>query len=399
MSATRTSGIFEVICGTKITFFLKPTKREIKKRTNNKYQPIFNYLCTYNQVKTMNKAQIIDLFTSLGERLATFGNDELSRQTLEKAMADNSWFSEIKIRQAIDALRVQMLDKDKLCVWFDRYPSLPTNSPRKVLVVMAGNIPLVGFFDLLCVVASGNRCLVKPSSKDQALMQYIVDQLLDIAPHTAIELFDGQTTPDAVIATGSDNAVRHFRTEYGQLSLLLRGSRSSCAILTGEEASEDLSRLCNDIYMYSGLGCRNVSLIFVPDNYDIAPLANALQQHPKHNIGYLNNYRQRKALMQMNGVEHTDLGHSLLIEEQAFPTSISQINIARYSSLTEVAEWLADHDEKIQCVACNDLKFTQRYAQTCQPLLRAVPIGTTQTPALTDYPDAADVMEWLKNLA
>lgn len=347
----------------------------------------------------MNREQIIKLFVTLGEHFAHFGEEVTSRQAIADAIASNSWFSEQEIRHAVEALRTKMLDEDRLRSWLDSYPSLPVATHRNVLVVMAGNIPLVGFFDLLCVIASGNRCLVKPSSKDQALMQYIVDQLLDIAPHTAIELFDGQTTPDAVIATGSDNAVRHFRTEYGQLSLLLRGSRSSCAILTGEEASEDLSRLCNDIYMYSGLGCRNVSLIFVPDNYDIAPLANALQQHPKHNIGYLNNYRQRKALMQMNGVEHTDLGHSLLIEERAFPTSISQINIARYSSLTEVAEWLADHDEKIQCVACNDLKFTQRYAQTCQPLLRAVPIGTTQTPALTDYPDAADVMEWLKNLA
>lgn len=347
----------------------------------------------------MNKEQIIYLFTSLGERFALFGNDELSRQAITKALADNSWFSEEEIRQAITALRVEMLDERKLRRWLNRYPALPTRTPHNILVVMAGNIPLVGFFDLLCVIASGNRCFVKPSSKDSALMQYVINQLLDIDSQTAVEIFDGQITPDAVIATGSDNAVRHFRAEYGQLPLLLRGSRSSVAILTGEEeGSEELSRLCDDIYMYSGLGCRNVSLIFVPDNYDIAPLANALQQHPKHNIGYLNNYRQRKALMQMNGVEHTDLGHSLLIEERAFPTSISQINIARYSSLTEVAEWLADHDEKIQCVACNDLKFTQRYAQTCQPLLRAVPIGTTQTPALTDYPDAADVMEWLKNL-
>lgn len=347
----------------------------------------------------MNREQIIKLFVTLGEHFAHFGEEVTSRQAIADAIASNSWFSEQEIRHAVEALRTKMLDEDRLRAWFDSYPSLPVATHRNVLVVMAGNIPLVGFFDLLCVIASGNRCLVKPSSKDQALMQYIVDQLLDIAPHTAIELFDGQTTPDAVIATGSDNAVRHFRAEYGQLPLLLRGSRSSVAILTGEEGSEELSRLCDDIYMYSGLGCRNISLIFVPKEYNLTTLANTLQQRQGHNLGYLNNYRQRNALMKMNGVEHTDLGHSLLIEERAFPTSISQINIARYSSLTEVAEWLADHDEKIQCVACNDLKFTQRYAQTCQPLLRAVPIGTTQTPALTDYPDAADVMEWLKNLA
>lgn len=346
----------------------------------------------------MNKEQIIYLFTSLGERFALFGNDELSRQAITKALADNSWFSEEEIRQAITALRVEMLDERKLRRWLNRYPALPTRTPHNILVVMAGNIPLVGFFDLLCVLASGNRCFVKPSSKDSALMQYVINQLLDIDSQTAVEIFDGQITPDAVIATGSDNAVRHFRAEYGQLPLLLRGSRSSVAILTGEEGSEELSRLCDDIYMYSGLGCRNVSLIFVPKEYDLTALANTLQQRQGHNLGYLNNYRQRNALMKMNGEAHTDLGHSLLIEECAFPTAISQINIARYEELSEVAEWLAQHDREIQCISCSACDFIDKYSLDCAPLRRATAIGATQTPALTDYPDAADVMEWLKNL-
>ena len=347
----------------------------------------------------MDKEQIIHLFTSLGERFADFGNDDPSRQAISKALADNSWFSENEIRQAINALRVEMLNEMKLRGWLDRYQSLPTNSPRKVLVVMAGNIPLVGFFDLLCVIASGNRCLVKPSSKDYALMQYVIDQLLEIDSQTAVEIFDGHIAPDAVIATGSDNAVRHFRAEYGQLPLLLRGSRSSVAILTGEESREELSNLCDDIYMYSGLGCRNVSLIFVPDDYDLTPLAHALQQRNGHNPGYLNNYRQHNALMKMNGVAHTDLGHSLLIEECALPTAISQINIAKYKELSEVVEWLAQHDHEIQCISCNARAFIDKYSLDCAPLRRATAIGTTQHPSLTDYPDAEDVMEWLKNLA
>ncbi|MBQ5596576.1 MAG: aldehyde dehydrogenase, partial [Rikenellaceae bacterium] len=174
----------------------------------------------------MKKEQIIHFFGSLGERLAHFGEDSASRQAIADAVAANSWFSEREIRHAVEALRIQMLDEDRLRSWLDHYPTLPVATPRKVLVVMAGNIPLVGFFDLLCILASGNRCLVKPSSKDRILMQFVIDQLREIDPQVAVELFDGNTTPDAVIATGSNNAVRHFQAEYGSLPMLLRGSRS-----------------------------------------------------------------------------------------------------------------------------------------------------------------------------
>ena len=346
----------------------------------------------------MNKEQIIHLFVSLNERLAHFGEDPISRQAINDASDANSWFSEGEIRNAVEAIRSQMLSEGNLRAWLDRYPNLPVATPRNILVVMAGNIPLVGFFDLLCVVASGNRCLIKPSSKDRILMQFFIDQLRDIDSAVAVEIFDGQVVPDAVIATGSDNAVRHFQAEYGSLPMLLRGSRSSVAILTNSESAADRSALCNDIYMYSGLGCRNISLIFVPADYDTTQLAETMRTYNTHNAGFINNYRQRRAILAMNGVAHTDLGHSLLIEERAFPTAISQINIARYTSLTEITEWLSINDEEIQCVACNDTHFIAKYATNCAPLRRTTTLGSTQHPSLTDYPDAADVMEWLKNI-
>ncbi len=344
----------------------------------------------------MNREQIIHLFVTLGERFAHFGEDSASRQAIADAIAANSWFSEQEILHAVEALRTEMLAEDRLRAWLDSYPSLPVATPRNILVVMAGNIPLVGFFDLLCVIASGNRCLVKPSSKDRILMMYVIDSLREIEPSVAVELYDGRTAPDTVIATGSDNAVRHFRAEFGQLPMLLRGSRSSVAILTGDESDDDLRALCNDIYMYSGLGCRNVSLVFVPDTFDIERLAEVIRTHNVSNTGFLNNYRQRRAIVAMSRVAHTDLGHSLLIKECAFPTSISQINFARYSSLTEVADWLSEHDQEIQCIACNDFAFIGQYAPTCASLRRATPLGTTQHPSLTAYPDALDVMEWIK---
>ena len=346
----------------------------------------------------MNREQIIQLFVTLGEHFAHFGEEVTSRQAIADAITSNSWFSEQEIRHAVEALRTRMLDEDRLRAWLDSYPSLPVATPHNVLVVMAGNIPLVGFFDLLCVIASGNHCLVKPSSKDRVLMLYVIDLLRKIEPSVAVELYDGSTTPDAVIATGSDNAVRHFRAEYGSLPMLLRGSRSSVAILTGEEPDTKLKELCDDIYLYSVLGCRNISMIFVPESYNTEQLAAAMRSHRVSNAGFMNNYRQRRAILTMSGVAHTDLGHSLLIEERTFPTAISQINIARYSSLAEAAEWLSEHDEEIQCVACNDTAFINEHATTCPPLRRAVPVGTTQQPSLTDYPDALDVMEWLGNI-
>ena len=256
----------------------------------------------------MNREQIIQLFVTLGEHFAHFGEEVTSRQAIADAIASNSWFSEQEIRHAVEALRTRMLDEDRLRTWLDSYPSLPVATPHNVLVVMAGNIPLVGFFDLLCVIASGNRCLVKPSSKDRVLMLYVIDLLRKIEPSVAVELYDGSTTPDAVIATGSDNAVRHFQAKYGSLPMLLRGSRSSVAILTGKEPDTKLKELCDDIYLYSGLGCRNISMIFVPESYNTEQLATAMRSHRVSNAGFMNNYRQRRAILTMGGVAHTDLG-------------------------------------------------------------------------------------------
>lgn len=346
----------------------------------------------------MNKEQIIQTFVTLGERLEHFGSEPISRQAMARAIEDNSWFSEVEICHAIDALRTQMLDREHLRGWLDSYPTLPVATPRNILVVMAGNIPLVGFFDLLCVVASGNRCLVKPSSKDRALMQYVIDRLIDIEPQALVEIFDGRQTPDAVIATGGDNAVRHFRAKYGSLPMLLRGSRASVAILSGAESADELSLLCEDICIYSGLGCRNISLIFVPEGYDTSDLERSLRAHRVTCTGYLNNYRQQRAILTMSGVAHTDLGHSLLVAERAFSTAISQINITNYKSFTEIVEWLSLHDEEIQCVACNNSKFITPHTTHCAPLLRATHLGHTQHPTLTDYPDATDVMRWVGNV-
>lgn len=270
-----------------------------------------------------------------------------------------------------------MLRRDALAEWLAPYP-VPVAEPRRVLVVMAGNIPLVGFFDMLCVLAAGHRCLVKPSAKDTVLMEYVIGLLRGIDPQVPVEFYDGSTSPDAVIATGSDNANRYFRAQYAGIPALLRGNRQSVAVLGGRETPAQLTALADDIWAYSGLGCRSVSLLFLPEGYDLQ------LRMPEVNVKYRNSYRQQKALLTMGGQPFRDLGAAVAVEERAFPAALSRINYSFYKSPAEVGAWLAEHDAGLQCVVSE-----------CIACRRRVDFGHAQSPGLTDYPDDRDVIEFL----
>lgn len=348
----------------------------------------------------------IDILSGLGERLQSFGADALSQQALAEACSANGWFTPSEVRRAVAAVARDMLCRKRLEEWLAAYPAVVVSAPRstassfaavpvsaspatrvspaapkRVLVIMAGNIPLVGFFDLLCVVASGHRCLIKPSAKDTVLMEYIVGLLRDIEPEVAVEFYDGHSPVDAVIATGSDNANRYFRAHYAGIPSLLRASRHSVAVLSGDETPEQLAGLSDDIWAYSGLGCRNVSLIFAPEGYEVK------LQMPAVNKKYTNNYTQIKALLQMTGKPYLDLGAAVAVEQREFPLPLSCMAIARYRDLSEVGAWLADRDGDIQCVVTECLAHPRRAG-----------FGCAQSPALTDYPDQKDVMTFLTGI-
>ena len=208
---------------------------------------------------------VVDIFIALGERLADFGNDEHSNRIIEEAVAANGWFTRSDILRAIDAIRVEMLDRERLANWLKNYTKCA--EAKRVAVIMGGNIPLVGFFDLLCVIAAGHECHIKPSSKDSVLMRYVVDQLRDIEPNIAIYDYSSDAKYDMAIATGGDDANAYFREHFAGTRTLLRGSRHSVAVLNGAESKEELCALYNDITAYSGLGCRSVSMLFVPRGY------------------------------------------------------------------------------------------------------------------------------------
>ena len=314
-----------------------------------------------------------DIFSELGVALSTIPD-----AVIAQAEAENEWFCQIGT--AIEAIRVQMLDKAKFSEWLALYPTTP-HAPKRVAIIMAGNIPAVGFADLLYTIASGNIPVIKYSSKDRVLMEYIVSQLQAIEPQLVIEQYDGGAV-DAAIATGSDSATLHFRAMFGDIPTLIRGSRHSVAVLTGCESGKQLEALSRDIFTYSGLGCRNVSLIFAPKGYDFTLTV------PDMPAGYKNNYRHARALLTMQGVPFTDHNGALTAEGRAaFSRHISCINICRYSSLAEVEQWLTENDHRLQCVVS---------AQNLHP--RTVDFGMAQYPRLNDYADDVDVMKFLLTL-
>ena len=327
---------------------------------------------------------ITDIFAELGNRLANFGNEAVSQGIIQQASAENEWFTDSDIRYAVEAIRCEMLDSDKISQWLSLYPTLGTHTPKRVAIIMAGNIPLVGFFDLMCVIASGNIPCVKPSSKDRVLEDYIEQLLCSIEPSLRIERYEEGAEYDAIIATGSDIANLYFSTHFSGIPSLLRCSRHSVAVLSGEEDTKDLELLADDIFIHSGLGCRNVSLIFAPKGFKPKFTTRKMCR------AYHNNYLQCRALLTMQGVEFEDLGEALLVEsdEAKFPRFLSHISIVEYTSLDDVKSWLKANDDKLQCVVS-----TISGAHS-----RQTPFGKAQRPSLFDYADERDTMQFLSSI-
>lgn len=334
-------------------------------------------------------SQLIDTFAHLGDRLSTFGADAESQATMSAAVERNPWFTRSDVVASVGALRTQMLDRRLLTEWLEPY-GVESRGAR-IGIIMAGNIPLVGFFDLLCVVVSGRHAVVKTSSKDRVLMEYVIDLLRKIDPLISISTCDDSqllenSRLDAIIATGSDNTNRYFRTQFSSIPSLLRGSRYSVAVLTGEESHEQLGLLAEDMFAYSGLGCRNVSRLLVPEGYEFEKLVDALSAYDHINPKYRNNYRQNAALLRMNGSGFIDGGFFTLRPASDHSLYISEIACETYRNKSQLDEWLAGHDHQIQCVV----------GEVSHP--RGVGFGRAQSPRLCDYPDAVDVIEFVKNV-
>ncbi|MFI3303172.1 MAG: acyl-CoA reductase [Rikenellaceae bacterium] len=320
---------------------------------------------------------MIDIFVELGSKI----EQGVPREVAERAYDANKWFSVSDIEFAARTICEMMLKRERLTEWFEGYQEQYFTKTERVLIIMAGNIPFVAFFDLLCIVIAGDEAIVKLSHKDRILMEWIIEELRLIEPSIPILIYKKGEIVDRVIATGSDAAIQHFAEIYHNTPTLLRGSRHSIAII-GEDGVCD--GLVEDIYRYSGLGCRNVSMIFIPKGYDLRqlPIPEPEDLNPK----YRNNYLQNRALITISRAEFFDNGASCLIYQDEFPARPSTISIVEYSTLEELTQWIATHDNQLQCIVANDTTLNHP---------RRVNFGEAQRPSLYDYADGVDTMKFL----
>ncbi len=342
----------------------------------------------------MNIDKRINAFAALGSRIISetsqISNSDLSI-AVENAHIHNPWFTPNNVRNALNAMALQWLNNETLGKWITSYPMDDLNpaTPKRVGVIMAGNIPLVGFHDLLCVLMSGNRFIGKFSSKDGNLMQTIAKMLVEIEPEFAsyIEITESQLKGfDAVIATGSDNTSRYFDYYFKNYPSIIRKHRNSIAIITGDETASDFEQLSNDIFTYFGLGCRNVSKLLVPQGYNFSHMLDNFTQWGNlinHNK-YANNYEYNRAIYTMNQVMHLDTGYLIVTPSEAIESPVGVLFYQEYSTINDAVEYINQNEERVQCIVGN--------ANT-HP--KAIPFGTTQSPRINDYADGVDTIEFL----
>jgi hypothetical protein len=302
------------------------------------------------------------------------------------SQSHNGWFTPEQVYFAIQSW-ADALTEDNLNKWLSKY-DLTNAGPKTIGLILAGNIPLVGFHDFLSVLITGNKALVKMSSNDQHLLRFLADYLITVNPGLSdhITFTDGKLENfDAIIATGSNNTARYFEFYFKDKPSIIRKSRNSVAVLDGKESDEDLVNLGEDIFRYFGLGCRNVSKLFVPKDYNFDAFFKAIYEYKDVIFyeKYSNNYDYNKAVFLMSNFKLLDNEFLTLKEDPSYASPISSVFYERYDSLDDLRKRLENEGEQIQCIASNDLTFN------------SIPFGTTQKPRLWDYADNVDTLSFL----
>lgn len=304
--------------------------------------------------------------------------------SIERQVFHNGWFTEELVRKSILNLG-KWLDSEELTSWTDLYSF--NNNPKNVAVIMAGNIPMVGFHDFLCILLSGNKVICKLSSEDKLLLPLFTKYLVQIEPDlkTYISFSDRNLKEfDAVIATGSNNSLLHFEQYFAQYPHLFRHNRTSIAVLNGDETKEQLTQLGKDVLDYFGRGCRNVTHLLLPVGFDINRFFEAIVEQGEviNNKKYGNNYDYNKAIHLMNLSTFLDNNFILLKESKDLFSPLAMLHYHYYSCKNEVSDFIDLHIKDIQCIVGRDF----------------IPFGRAQCPSLKDYADNIDTMKWLNNL-
>ncbi len=329
-------------------------------------------------------------FTILGEQLLK--PDQALTTIIESEHHYNAWFTEKSVKQAITAIGGALNESD-ITIWLHRYPYLKIDGNKKIGLILAGNIPLVGFHDVLCVLVTGNHALIKASAQDARLIKYVLKLLVDIEPAFAgnFTFTDRLVCFDAVIATGSNNSSRYFDYYFGKVPNIIRKNRNSVAVLNGNETTEQLNRLGHDIFDYYGLGCRNVSKLFVPAGYNFNTFFESIESYQPiiHHHKYNNNYDYNKSIYLVNGDKHLDNGFLLLKEDQRLASPLAVLFFEYYTDLQSITDLLTREGQNIQCIVSHiPLQVTNQ----------VVDFGQSQLPKLWDYADSIDTIEFLANL-
>jgi hypothetical protein len=349
----------------------------------------------------------IEAFVTLGHYLEMAANGEVQdckkellsplKNLIESkriAFEHNPWFITENINHSLKTW-AEALTETGIRKWLEPYliDLLPVKLPLTIAVVMAGNIPLVGFHDFLSVLISGNRLLGKLSSDDAYLLPAVADLLIAIEPmfESLISFTTEKLTSfDGVIATGSNNTSRYFEFYFSRYPHIIRRNRNGIAVLTGNESPAEFQGLSHDIFRYFGLGCRNVSMICVPRGYNFTPLVEACrQQYSQLNMydKYMNNYTYQRAILMLNNIPFIDGGFFLITENSSIISPVSVIHYFTYDPIESLHKQLESEDDNIQCIISSQTNFN-----------RNVPFGKSQQPELWDYSDGIDTLKFLTGI-
>lgn len=340
----------------------------------------------------MTKKQLINSYVSLGFLL--LNPDEKLSELIANARNYNAWFTPENTLRAVQSIG-KMLNQEDLERWIELDPGILESSAKlkAIGLVLAGNIPMVGFHDILCVLASGHKAMIKLSSQDNKLTVYVLQKLVEIEPNfkDKFEFVERLKDFDAVIATGSNNTSRYFDYYFSNVPHIIRKNRNSIAVLTGLETTEQLKHLGEDIFNYFGLGCRNISKLYVPDGYNFNSFFESIESfspvadHHKYN----NNYDYNKSIFLVNLQKHFDNGFLLLKQDERVASPLAVLYYEEYSDRSLLEGRLKSIENQLQCIV------------TGSPLnvsSQEVSFGQSQQPKLWDYADGVDTMKFLSSL-
>jgi hypothetical protein len=331
----------------------------------------------------MNLQNRIELLQKLKNYL--LDNDDEWQEIKATATAHNGWFIPAFIDLAVQNICTELLAAEKLAAWADHYHLDDNIKGKNIGIVMAGNIPLVGFHDFLTVFVSGHNQTIKLSSKDDIILKHLLQKLYswDISLQDNVSLAEMLKGCDAYIATGSNNSARYFEQYFAKYPSIIRRNRTSVAILDGTETEAALQQLSDDVHLYFGLGCRNVTKIFVPTGYDFVPLLKSFDKYSYFgdHHKYKNNYDYQLSIALMNNIYYMTNGSTLLIESDQVFSAISQLNYSFYEDAEQVISSLKENSD-VQCIVGHG----------------NIPFGKAQQPGLFEYADGVDTMQFLLTL-